>query len=146
MAAHIEGEIMIGRTPGEVFDFVSDQCNEPIYNPQMLSAKKLTDGAPGAGSRFEAVMRQGRRTFPITITFTAFERPTRLGSFAEMEGMSTEGVLTFEQVGDSTLMRWSWQINTKGVLRLLSPLVTWMGRRQEQRIWTSLKRHLETGS
>ena len=26
---------------------------------------------------------------------------------------------------------------------LLSPLITWMGIRQEQRIWTALKEHLE---
>jgi hypothetical protein len=29
------------------------------------------------------------------------------------------------------------------VVRLLTPLITWMGRRQEQTIWTSMKRYLE---
>jgi hypothetical protein len=33
----------------------------------------------------------------------------------------------------------------QGAYRLLGPLITWMGRRQEQRIWTSLKQHLELG-
>ena len=31
----------------------------------------------------------------------------------------------------------------KGAYRLLGPLITWMGRRQERRIWASLKHRLE---
>ncbi len=40
-------------------------------------------------------------------------------------------------------MRWSGQVRPKGGFRLLGPLITWMGIRQEQRIWTSLKNRLE---
>ena len=143
MAPRIEGEIMIDRDVMEVFDFVANQCNEPIYNTEMVSAEKSTDGPIGVGSEFRAVMRTGRRELPILITFTTFERPRRLASHSEMGGMSIDGELTFEPAGDSTLMRWAWQINTQGAMKLISPLVQWMGRRQETRIWTSLKHHLE---
>ena len=37
-------------------------------------------------------------------------------------------------------MRWSWQVRSKGAVRLLAPLITWMGRHQEQTTWASLKR------
>jgi len=40
-------------------------------------------------------------------------------------------------------MEWSWDLEPGGVLKLLSPLIATMGRRQEQSIWTGLKRHLE---
>ena len=40
-------------------------------------------------------------------------------------------------------MRWSGQVRPKGAFRLPGPLITWMGIRQEQRMWTSLKQHLE---
>ena len=40
-------------------------------------------------------------------------------------------------------MRWLGQVRPKGVFRLLCPVITWMGIRQEQRIWTNLKEHLE---
>jgi hypothetical protein len=40
-------------------------------------------------------------------------------------------------------MRWTWDVEPRGILRLMRPLVAWMGRRQEQRIWTSLKHLLE---
>jgi hypothetical protein len=32
------------------------------------------------------------------------------------------------------------------VLRLATPAIAWQGRRQEQAIWASLKRHLEAPS
>jgi hypothetical protein len=32
----------------------------------------------------------------------------------------------------------------KGAVRLFVPLITWMGSRQEQTTWTSMKRYLET--
>lgn len=51
--------------------------------------------------------------------------------------------MTFDPVGDVTRMRWSGQVRPKGAFRLLGPLVTWMGNRREQRIWASLKGHLE---
>jgi hypothetical protein len=52
--------------------------------------------------------------------------------------------LRFEPVAGGTAMRWSGQVRPKGALRLLGPVVTWLGARQEQRIWTSLKHHLES--
>jgi hypothetical protein len=52
--------------------------------------------------------------------------------------------LRFEPAAGSTRMRWSGPVRPKGAFRLLGPLITWLGRRQEQRIWASLKKHLET--
>ena len=40
-------------------------------------------------------------------------------------------------------MSWSWELQPHGALRLMSPLVARMGRKQEQRIWTGLKHLLE---
>ena len=37
-------------------------------------------------------------------------------------------------------MRWSWEVRPHGILRLMSLLVSWLGRRQEQEIWGNLKR------
>jgi hypothetical protein len=40
-------------------------------------------------------------------------------------------------------MRWTWNLRPRGLLKLLGPLVARMGRRQEEAIWTGLKRYLE---
>jgi hypothetical protein len=141
--ARINGEIVIDRPREVVFDFVSDECNEPRYNPQMLSVEKLSPGPAGSGTQYRAQMKSGSRTLPLLLEFTTFERPVRLGSHSMFSGVTIDGELTFEAVGDSTLMRWVWNMTPSGALKLLTPLVVWMGRRQEARIWSDLKRCLE---
>jgi hypothetical protein len=47
---HITGEIDIRRPVDEVFDFVADATNEPLYNPLLLRAEKTTDGPIGIGA------------------------------------------------------------------------------------------------
>lgn len=141
--ARITGEIVIDRPATEVFDFVADERNEPRYNSKMLSVEKMTDGLIGSGTRFRAQMRLGRRTRPMDVELTTFERPTRLGSRASFAGVITDGELTFAPVDGATLMRWTWDVAPSGAMRLFGPLVAWMGRRQEHRIWSELKRRLE---
>jgi hypothetical protein len=56
--AEIEGEILIGRSVEDVFDFVADQRNEPQYNPRMVRAAKVTDGPVGTGTVFRRLVAQ----------------------------------------------------------------------------------------
>ena len=148
--AQIEGEIVIGRPVEEVFDFVADERNEPRFDRQMLSAELLTPEPIGSGSRFAVEMRMMRHTVDMTVEFTQFERPSLLGSTSRSatrggrgQAMLTSGTLTFEPVSRGTRMRWAWQVETPGRMKILAPVIVWMGRRQEQRIWGSLKRLLE---
>lgn len=142
--AQIEGEILIDRAIAEVFDFVGDERNEPLFNPQMTSVEKISDGEIGSGTRFRAEVISGGRPMSMIIEYTTFERPYRLGSRTTMTGMLILGELTFEPVTERmTRMRWAWEMQPGGAMRLLKPLIVVMGRRQERTIWNSLKRHLE---
>jgi uncharacterized protein YndB with AHSA1/START domain len=139
----VQGEIVIHRPPNEVFDFVADEENEPRYNPQMQVAKKVTQGPIGVGTSFRAEMTGRGRVVPLTIQFTEYERPRRIAERVQMKAMDLTGGLTFEPVGGGTRMRWLWNLEPHGVLRFMGPLVAFMGRRQERRIWTGLKHLLE---
>ena len=141
--AQIEGEILIGRPVEEVFDFVADQRNEPHYNPRMVRATKVTGGPVGKGTVFRSAAKSMGRTAEMSIELTGFDRPVRLASLTIMRQADIAGTLTFEPAPLGTRMRWSWRVRPKGAVRLLAPLITWMGRRQEQAIWTSMKRYLE---
>ncbi|MGH2656548.1 MAG: SRPBCC family protein [Actinomycetota bacterium] len=139
----IEGQIVIDRPVGEVFDFVADERNEPRYNRRMPRAEKISDGSIGTGTRFRAETTNMGRTVPMIIELTVYDRPRRLASTTHMSSMDLQGTLTFDPVPPGTRMRWSWDVEPRGVLRLVRPLVALMGRRQEQRIWTELKKLLE---
>jgi uncharacterized protein YndB with AHSA1/START domain len=141
--ARIEGAIMINRPVEEVFDFVADERNEPRYNPRMVRAEMLSPGPVGLGSRFRAEMRTRPRPVVMTTENTGYERPRRLASTTRLSTMEIRGTLTFEPVPGGTRMRWSWQVQPRGLLKLMSPLVARVGARQERAIWTGLKRLLE---
>jgi uncharacterized protein YndB with AHSA1/START domain len=139
----IEGEVTIARPPEAVFDFVADERNEPLFNPQMLRAEQLTPGPIGTGTRFQAKVTSRGRPLEMVIEFTEYERPRRLSSVTRMPAMDIRGTLTFEPVPEGTRMRWHWELAPRGLVRLLTPLVARIGRRQEEAIWAGLKQYFE---
>lgn len=141
--ARIEGQIVINRPLDEVFAFVADERNEPLYNQQMLRVEQTSAGPIGLGTRFRAESRSMGRVAVMTIEITAYDPPHRLASSTHLDTMDIHGALTFEPALGGTNMHWSWELRPRGTLKLLKPLVTWMGRRQEQTIWTALKHYLE---
>ena len=141
--ARVQGEIVIERPVEVVLDYVADPRNEPTYNPRMLRSEKLTDGPVDVGTRFRAVVRSVRRPIDMLIEVTEHKLPTRFGSRTTMSSADIEGGLTFVPVAGGIWMTWSWEISPKGPLRLLTPLVVRLGRRQEKTCWTGLKQYLE---
>jgi hypothetical protein len=141
--ARIEGEIVIGRPVDEVFDYVADQSNEPQYNRQMVRAQKITPGPVGKGTRFCSAVASRGRTAEMLIECTGYDRPELFATTTTMAQADIGYTLRFEPAPAGTRMRWSGQVQPKGALRLLGPLITWLGSRQEQRIWAALKQHLE---
>jgi polyketide cyclase/dehydrase/lipid transport protein len=139
----IKGDIVIDRAVEDVFDYVADERNEPTYNTQMRLAEKISDGPIGVGTQYRAEVVSGGRPVSMVIRVTEYERPRRLASMTTMAAMDVAYTLTFEPVREGTRMRWSGEIEPHGALRLMGPLVAWMGRRQELRIWTGLKGLLE---
>ena len=137
--ARVKGEIIINRPVDEVFDFVADERNEPRYNPRMVVAEQISSGPIGAGTRFHTELKTSGRTMPMTVEFTRVERPRLLASTTRSSMMETKGALTFDPVLGGTRMRWSWDVRPRGLLKLITPLVGWLGRRQERAIWGELK-------
>ena len=140
----ITGDIVIERPVAEVFDFVADARNEPAYNRQMLTARMLTPGPVGVGSRFAAVHLGRRRPMELQTQLTEFQRPRRLASTTTMARGHISGVLTFEPVGSATRMHWDWNLPLTRPARVASPLVKAIGSRQERACWQGLKDHLES--
>lgn len=141
--AHVEGQIIIHRPVDEVFDFVADERNEPRYNPQMRRAEQISAGPIGVGTTFRAESTSLGRPVEMTIAYTNFERPQQLTSLTHLATMDIQGTLTFDPVPEGTRMRWFWELEPRGALKLMTPVVALIGRRQERTIWTALKQYLE---
>lgn len=141
--ARIEGEIVIGRPVDVVSDYVADQSNEPQFNLRIVRQGKITAGRVGKGTRFRPAVASMGRTAEMLIECTGYDRPKLFATTTTMRQADISYTLRFDPAGGGTRMRWAGEVRPKGVFRLLGPLITWLGSRQEQRIWASLKQHLE---
>ncbi len=140
---HMKGEVVINRPPETVFDFVADACNEPRYNPYILRAEKISSGPIGLGTRFRNETTGMGRTTDWTIEITSYERPRRFSSFLRSSAMDIQGEMTFDAVDAGTQMRWSLNLQPRGIFRFFAPLVSKLGQRLEDRNWQNMKRYLE---
>ena len=104
---------------------------------------KVTDGPVGKGTVFRSAARSMGRAAEMRIELTGYDRPARLASRTIMRQADMDGTLTFEPARSGTRMRLSWLVRPKGAVRLMALLITWLGRRREQAIWTSMKQYLE---
>lgn len=148
----VEGEIVINRPVDEVFDFVADERNEPRYNPRMLRAELTSAGPPvGRGTHFQAESTMAGLTVETAIEITAYERPRLLASTSRsvlhlikrLPTADIQGTVTFDPVPEGTRMRWAWEVETRGIFKLMTPMVARMGQQQEHTVWANLKHLLE---
>ena len=141
--ARIEGEITVGRPVEVVFDYVADQTNEPQYNPAMVRAEKIGVRPLGVGTKFSSAVRTAGRTVDMIIEVLSYDRPRLLATRTAMKQADIDYILRFEPIPAGTRMQWSGEVRLKGAFGLLAPAAGWLGRRQEQRIWQSMRRLLE---
>ncbi len=77
--ARIEGGIVIGRPVDMVFDYITDQGNEPQCNPRMVRVEKITAGPVGNGTQFcSPVASMGRTAEVLSEPHPASRRPSTL--------------------------------------------------------------------
>ena len=141
----IEGETVIRRPPEVVFDFVADETNEPKYNRYMVRSRVLSSGPIGKGTKFLASFGSGGHMGPALIEYVDYRKPERIVSVTRMRWADVWGELGFSPAGSGTRLRWSWELHPVGLVRLLTPALTFVGRRQEKATWSNLKRLLEAG-
>jgi hypothetical protein len=71
----IEGRTAFARAQVEMFDFLADPRNEPAYNARILSARKLTPGPIGLGTRFVQRAKAFGGAGDVTIDLVDCQRP-----------------------------------------------------------------------
>ena len=140
MVAH---EVEISRSAEEVFDYSSDQSNEPQWNPHMERCEKLTDGPVGAGTRYQVVLK-GR---PMIVECVRFDRPRTWATLSDVpEGWiakaGLEGSVVPTAHGVRLAMR-MW-IEPRGLAGLAAPLTSLLLKPAWRRDLANIKSILET--
>jgi hypothetical protein len=132
--------LRVARPAEDVFDFLADLRNESLWNPRVRQLSLATPGPIDAGSVF-CGSYQGLGTLQTTLT--EYERPTRLGFRSEGPRADLAGVFTLHLEEDGVSVDLAADVGPKGLLSLLTPLMTVPFRRQNAAAADRLRAALE---
>lgn len=78
MAGRFEATVVIDRPIEEVFAFLADGENDPMFSPRVLEIKRTPDGPPDVGSVYASTVKDAGVKTKREFELTEFELPTRI--------------------------------------------------------------------
>lgn len=138
--------VQISRPPDEVFAFVSDARNRPLWD-QSVDTEQLTTLEPiGVGSTVRTGLRSMGRDYVLTWEITEHEPPGRQTIESTSGPFPTTLAYQLSARDGGTLVEFSVTGRPTGILRLLQPLIARNTQKNLDRGFPRLKRLLETGA
>src|SRR5262245_2237311 len=131
---------VIDRPAREVFAVIADVANLAKWNPTIKSARKLSDGPAGEGTRFE--MELGGFG-AVQHTLEEFQKDARARYVPHFKVTSGGHRFTLIAEGEKTRVDHELEMKPKGIYVLMSPLMGVMGRKNLKRTADALKQYVE---
>ncbi|MDH3732690.1 MAG: SRPBCC family protein [Gemmatimonadota bacterium] len=144
----ITRSVTIDTTRERLWFFLTDQEAIKRWNTDIISDEVLTEGPLGVGTRSRIMIREGSREVEYANEIIEYDEPDRL-SIRLTGGSLGDGPMTIHYVVSGSNgaldVRFDSDWEAHGVvLKLLSPLLTLMGRRNARRVMSRLKEVAES--
>jgi uncharacterized protein YndB with AHSA1/START domain len=119
----VEKGVTIGRSPAEVFAFVSDQTNGPRWQRGLTAVRRTTEGPIGVGTRHTFERTLMGRKMDGGNEYTTYE-PDKLVAFAWSGPMPGQASYAVEPAGmGGTRLVSRLEMQAQGLLRLAEPVM-----------------------
>jgi Polyketide cyclase / dehydrase and lipid transport len=115
----VERDVVISRPIEQVFMFVENFENEPLYNASLLSMRKTSPGAIGLGTTWQEVVRLAG-THDRTVT--VYEPNQTLAYQNDRRPFPAEITFRFASVPGGTRLTAAPTIQLSGIFKLGTPL------------------------
>jgi uncharacterized protein YndB with AHSA1/START domain len=133
----------IARAPEDVFNFVADVRNDPTWHTDVLSAELKGGSSIGAGSVFEIKVKPQMGMTGGTVQVSSFEPPRRIVFNVDMGRMKPTTTFTVEPVNAGARISRKVEMETKGFMSVMAPLMKGMFRKRNVNFLGNLKRVME---
>jgi uncharacterized protein YndB with AHSA1/START domain len=131
---------VINRPVEEVFQTVVDVTNFPKWNPTTPSARKLSTGEIGDGTRFELEIRGFGK---VEQELREFERNKRVRLVPSFKLLSGGHRFIFTAEGTRTRIDHELEMMPHGVFKVFTPFMGMMGRKNLRDTANALQDYLE---
>ena len=116
-------------TVDEAFTYMSDFANARFWDPSVVSATRVDDGALAVDSQFDLAVRVAGRAKSLRYRITDLESP-RIVTFTSASSMLvSEDTLTFEPRANVCEMTYSAELRFKGVAAVANPILSLLFQR-----------------
>jgi uncharacterized protein YndB with AHSA1/START domain len=139
----VTGEIVIVRTPEDVFDFVSDPENDPRWCGLVPKVSFTGDRTTGLGTYTFTQLVPRSDSIQGSGEILALERPTSLRSRSTFDGAALETTFDLRPQGGATRFQHTNRVTWSGRYRLLHPYLKRLTRRYISDQLDALKELLE---
>jgi uncharacterized protein YndB with AHSA1/START domain len=138
-------DVTIDRPVDEVFAFLTDASNHRRWDSTSIEMVPLQPGPWHQGMEFREVRRVGPRPTEVRSRIAAIESGRSM-DLESMTGPPFRGHWRLSGEGGQTRLRWTGELETSGLARLLSPLIQRQFRQTTAANFARLKDILESGA
>ena len=132
--------VSLSRSPEEVFDYLCDLKNELSWNPDMLSAEQLTEGAVGEGTRMLCQWKGGPK---MEVTYTVFDRPKYWEAYAASNKLDIAFTCKVEPNEEGSRITASMTLLPKGLFRIMGPFLRRAFQKEEEKNMEKVRKAVE---
>ncbi|MGZ5314869.1 MAG: SRPBCC family protein [Solirubrobacterales bacterium] len=116
--------------PAELFDYMADFANAAEWDPGTVSARRLGDGPPALGSKFELMVRFAGRESPFVYEITEYERPGQVVLVADTDAAHLTDTMTVAPMpGGGSELTYDARLELKGARKLFAPVMALLFKR-----------------
>jgi Polyketide cyclase / dehydrase and lipid transport len=127
--------VSIDRPPADVFSFVADLRNFPIWRANLASSRVVSDSPTDVGATCDEEIQVGPRKIPATCRITSFSAGREFLFQAISQGLVYDGHLLVEPHGSGCRLTLSGEVRLSGFMRLMQPVLS---RRMRQGVRTEV--------
>jgi uncharacterized protein YndB with AHSA1/START domain len=133
----------INRPVDDVFAYVADTTNDPAWHTDVIEARQTTAGPLGKGTTYHLRLKPSMGVSEGTAEVVDYEPPRKQVLRGDMGSMSPTITYLFEPAAGATMFTRRVQFQLPGMMRLMQPAVSLMGKRRNRAFLANLKRVLE---
>jgi dehydrogenase/reductase SDR family member 12 len=116
--------MLVRRSAGDTFAFISDLRNAPLWDSQTIEAYKISEGPIGAGTCFRLVGAVLGRKLDLPYQIQLYNAPNELVIAGETAIMRYRDRITLTPRGPETHLTYEAWLHLKGAFRLANPLLS----------------------
>jgi ribosome-associated toxin RatA of RatAB toxin-antitoxin module len=144
MSVKIERSVVLGSPVDDVWAFMDNLDNYPVFTPGLAEMRETTPGPRQIGSQIVWIYHFLGQQFEVTLEVTEYQPPNRFGANISAGPIQMRGTWDYAPLdARATTLRCTLEGETAGVFKLADPLVARAMERQMAASYGTLKDLLE---